>query len=73
VYLNDCIRKEIRRLYIEGQISGWLGTTNNIHRTALGRFLSLREAIAYLESEEGEKIEPLDVENESDKFLVWRG
>lgn len=53
--------------------SGWLGTTNNFNRTALGRFLSLKEAIVYLESEEEEEIEPIDLEGESDESLVWKG
>ena len=57
----------------EPKVSGWLGTTNNINKTALGKFLSLKEAIVYLEAEEEEEIEPIDLEGESDESLVWKG
>jgi len=52
---------------------GWLGTTDNVNRTALGKFSSLKEAVDYLEKEEKNAIEPLDVEENLDDSLVWKG
>ena len=39
----------------EIKINGWLGQTNNINRSALGKFSSIDEAIASIDGE----IEPL--------------
>ncbi|KKM92661.1 hypothetical protein LCGC14_1216190 [marine sediment metagenome] len=57
----------------EFRVSGWLGETNNISRTALGKFTSLKGAIDYIEIEEGSKTEPLDLEPSLDDSLIWKG
>ena len=51
------------------RISGWLGTTNGINRTALGKFNSIPEAIKSID----EKLEEGDSEFESDDPLLFVG
>lgn len=54
----------------EIKIQGWLGTTNNINRTALGKFNSIPEAIGFIDDE---KLEERDSESEGDDHLLYVG
>ncbi len=68
----DCPQNSI--ISGEFRVSGWLGKTENVSRTALDRFFSLKEAIEYVEAEEGEIPEPLNLEGEDfEKSLIWCG
>ncbi|KKK95374.1 hypothetical protein LCGC14_2673460 [marine sediment metagenome] len=67
----DCPQKT--NISGEYRISGWLGETNNINRTALGKYPSLKEAIDYIETEENLKTEPLDIDEILDESMIWRG
>lgn len=53
----------------EIRISGWLGTSNNINRTALGKFSSIPEAINSVD----EKLEEGDSEFECNDHLLYVG
>ena len=67
----DCPQKT--NMSGEFKISGWLGETNNISRTALGKFTSLKEAIDYIQTNDKITVEPLDVDETFDESMVWRG
>ncbi|KKM26931.1 hypothetical protein LCGC14_1579850 [marine sediment metagenome] len=67
----DCPQKT--NMSGEYRISGWLGETNNINRTALGKFPSLKEAIDHIETGENLKTESLDIDEILDESMIWRG